>query len=38
VCGSKNIRFDNETEVITKRRGCLAWCLWILLAICTLGL
>jgi len=23
VCGSKNIRFDNETEVITKRRGCL---------------
>lgn len=37
-CGSKNIRFDNETEVITKRRGCLAWCLWLLLAICTLGL
>lgn len=37
-CGSENISVQAVTEVKTKRRGCLAWSLWILLAICTLGL
>lgn len=37
-CGSSNVRLENETEVVTKRRGCLGWLLWILLAVFTLGL
>jgi len=37
-CGSDNVTVQAITEVKTKRRGCLGWLLWILLAICTLGL
>lgn len=37
-CGSENVTVTNETEVKTKRRGCLKWCLWLLLAVCTFGL
>lgn len=37
-CGSENVTVQAVTDVKTKRRGCLGWCLWILLACCTLGL
>lgn len=37
-CGSSNVIVQAVTNVKTKHRGCLAWCLWILLAICTVGL
>jgi DNA-directed RNA polymerase subunit RPC12/RpoP len=37
-CGSDNVTVQAITEVKTKRRGCLGWLLWIILAICTLGL
>ena len=37
-CGSEHVSVQIESKVYTKRRGCLGWCLWILLAICTLGL
>lgn len=37
-CQSENVKVDNVTEVKTKHRGCLSWCLWILLALCTCGL
>ena len=37
-CGSNNIQVINQTEIKTKHRGCLGWCLWILLAMCTFGL
>lgn len=37
-CGSDKIQAVNQTHVKTKHRGCLGWCLWILLAICTCGL
>lgn len=37
-CGSENVTVQAVTDVKTKRRGCLGWCLWILLAICTVGL
>lgn len=37
-CNSSNIRIESVTDVKTKHRGCLAWCLWILLAVCTIGL
>lgn len=37
-CGSANVRVENEVTTNTQRRGCLGWCLWILLAICTFGL
>ncbi len=37
-CGSTNITVQAVTEVGTKRRGCLGWMVWLLLAACTLGL
>lgn len=37
-CGSDNIVVQAITETKTKRRGCIGWFFWILLAICTLGL
>lgn len=37
-CGGENVTVQPVTEIKTKNRGCLAWCLWILLAICTCGL
>ena len=37
-CGSENVQVQAVTTVKTKHRGCLGWCLWILLAICTIGL
>ncbi len=37
-CGSSNINVQVVTNVMTKRRGCIGWALWILLAMCTFGL
>jgi predicted nucleic-acid-binding Zn-ribbon protein len=37
-CGSMNVITQVVTDVGTKHRGCLGWLLWILLAVCTLGL
>jgi len=37
-CGSENVITQLVTDVKTKRRGCLAWGLWILAAVFTLGL
>ena len=37
-CRGNNILVQAVTEVKTKRRGCIRWFLWILLAICTFGL
>ena len=37
-CGSGNITVQPVTETTTKHRGCIGWALWILLAICTIGL
>jgi len=37
-CGSENIRIENEMKISTKRRGCLGWSIWLLLAVCTFGL
>ena len=37
-CGSNNINVQAVTDVKTKRRGCLGWIFWIILAICTFGL
>lgn len=37
-CGSENVNVQAVTTTKTKHRGCLGWSLWILLAICTLGL
>ena len=37
-CGSKNVTVQAVTTTKTKRRGCLGWLMWIILAICTLGL
>ena len=37
-CKSHNIVVQAVTEVKTKRRGCLGWILWILLACITIGL
>lgn len=37
-CGSSNVNVQAVTTNETKHRGCLAWILWILLAVCTLGL
>ncbi len=37
-CGGTNVVVQIVEKVQTKRRGCIAWMLWILLAICTLGL
>ena len=35
-CGSNHVTVQAVAE--QKKRGCLAACLWILLAICTCGL
>jgi len=37
-CGSGNIFIQPITQIATRQRGCFAWTLWILLAICTIGL
>lgn len=37
-CGSEDVNVQIVTKVKTKHRGCIGWCLWILLAICTFGL
>ena len=37
-CKSENVSAQAVTDVKTKDRGCLGWVLWILLAVCTLGL
>lgn len=37
-CGSENINIQAITNVKTKHRGCLGWCIWLLLAVCTFGL
>lgn len=37
-CGSSNVIVQAVTDVKTKHRGCSGWMLWILLAICTVGL
>jgi DNA-directed RNA polymerase subunit RPC12/RpoP len=37
-CGGDNVFVQADTETTTKHRGCLAWALWILLAIVTIGL
>ena len=37
-CGSTNLSLQAVTDVETKRRGCFGWMVWILLAVCTLGL
>lgn len=37
-CGSNNLQIINQTKAITKRRGCLMWIIWLLLAMCTFGL
>jgi len=37
-CGSGHVITQAVTDIKTKHRGCLAWCGWILLAVCTLGL
>jgi len=37
-CGSGAIIIQPVTETTTKNRGCIGWTLWILLAICTIGL
>lgn len=37
-CGSENVVTQAVIDVDTKHRGCIAWMLWIILALCTLGL
>jgi len=37
-CHSANVTVQGVTESETKRRGCVAWTLWIILAVCTFGL
>ena len=37
-CHSENVIIQAVTETKTKHRGCFGWFLWILLAICTVGL
>ena len=37
-CKSEDIQIHPVTKVKTKRRGCIGWFFWILLAICTFGL
>jgi DNA-directed RNA polymerase subunit RPC12/RpoP len=37
-CGSNKVAINSYTDVTEKRRGCIAWGLWLLLACCTLGL
>ena len=37
-CGSENVTVQAVTKIKTKHRGCFGWCLWLLLAFCTVGL
>lgn len=37
-CGSDHVTVTPVTNVKTKHRGCLAWSMWLLLAVFTLGL
>ena len=37
-CNSNNVKVEIVTDVKTKRRGCIGWFFWILLAIITIGL
>jgi len=37
-CHSNNVRVQAVEKVQTKKRGCFAWLLWMLLAILTIGL
>jgi predicted Zn-ribbon and HTH transcriptional regulator len=37
-CKSENVNAQIAEKVKTKHRGCLGWCLWLLLAFCTCGL
>ncbi len=37
-CGSDNVNIQTVTDVKTKHRGCIGWCFWIILALCTCGL
>ena len=37
-CGSDNVLSHVVTDVKTKHRGCIGWCFWIILTICTFGL
>lgn len=37
-CGSTNVIVTNEVKIKTKRRGCIGWLFWILLAMVTFGL
>lgn len=37
-CKGTNVMVQAVTETKTKHRGCFGWALWILLAVCTVGL
>ena len=37
-CQSQNVFISTVADVKTKRRGCLGWSMWIILALCTFGL
>ena len=38
-CGGNNVSITVVNQQYEeKRRGCLMWCVWIILAICTIGL
>lgn len=37
-CGNDNVNIQSVSNVSIKRRGCLGWIMWIILAFCTLGL
>ncbi|OGO11458.1 MAG: hypothetical protein A2Y53_00125 [Chloroflexi bacterium RBG_16_47_49] len=37
-CGSEKVVTQIVTKVDLKHRGCIGWCIWIALSICTFGL
>ena len=37
-CGSENVQVQAVTKIKLRHRGCLGWLLWILLAVCTIGI
>lgn len=37
-CKGENVSVQAVTTVKTKHRGCLGWFMWIILAICTVGI
>jgi predicted nucleic-acid-binding Zn-ribbon protein len=37
-CRSANVFIHPVTHTKTKHRGCFGWLLWILLAVCTIGM